>query len=82
MDAKKCDRCGKLYIETHEGIRAFLNGRVSNGEKETYTPEKTKEINTYNIKVVLNSISAMDLCPECREKLKNFFESGLEEAKE
>lgn len=83
MDAKKCDRCGKLYIETNEPIRAFLYCRVTDGEKATYTPEKIKELNTYNINIKLNNTGRdMDMCPSCRKKLMEFFESGIEETKE
>lgn len=81
MNAKRCDRCGKLYIPTDDApIRAYLCGRVTEHEKETYLPEKNKEFNTFNIKITLNSIDTVDMCPECREKLKEFFESGADEA--
>lgn len=80
MNAKKCDRCGKLYELTSEtAIKAFLCGRISEGEKETYKPEKVKEFNTYNIDVTVNSRDKIDMCPECRKKLKEFFESGGDE---
>ena len=94
MNAKRCDRCGKLYLESlkleeenlkmedHEHINAYLCGRVNDHDKEIYTPEKIKDFNTYHISVVINSSNTMDMCPECREKLKNFFESGADEAKE
>ena len=82
MNAKRCDRCGKLYVPTNDApIRVYLCGRVTEHEKETYLPEKNKEFNTYDISIRLNnSGSNIDMCPECREKLKNFFESGEDEA--
>ena len=82
MDAKKCDKCGKLYEDTNGNnypIKAFLCGRVTDYEKNTYAQEKIKEVNTYDISIVFRSGTKMDLCPECREKLKNFFESGNDE---
>lgn len=82
MNAKRCDRCGKLYMEDHEQIHVYLCGRVNDGEKKTYTPEKIKEFNTYHINVVINSSNTMDMCPDCCKKLKEFFESGADEAKE
>ena len=82
MNAKRCDRCGRLYIETQETIKVYLCGRVTEYEKETYAPEKIKELNTFNIKVVLNSTDGMDMCPDCRKLLTEFFESGAEENKE
>lgn len=82
MNAKRCDRCGKLYMEDHEQIHVYLCGRVNDHEKETYTPEKIKEFNTYHINVVINSSNTMDMCPDCCKKLKEFFESGADEAKE
>lgn len=82
MDAKKCDKCGKLYEDTDRNdyhIKAFLCGRVTDYEKNTYAQEKIKEVNTYDISVVFKSGTKMDLCPECRKKLKNFFKSGNDE---
>lgn len=83
MDAKKCDRCGKLYMEYTESVKAFLCGRVSKSEKDTYTPEKIKELNTYTMEVRLSVYgNRIDMCPDCCKKLKEFFESGADEAKE
>ena len=80
MNAKKCDRCGELYMETREhDIRVYLCGRVTENEKETYTPEKIKGFNTYDISIKINNLGEMDMCPECRKKLKNFFESGKDD---
>lgn len=83
MDAKKCDRCGELYIETHAPIKAFLCGRVTDGEKQTYTHEKIKEMNTYTMEVKLSVYgSKIDMCPDCCKKLAEFFESGADRFKE
>ena len=83
MDAKKCDRCGKLYEGVPRPIKAFLCGRATDSEKETYTHEKIKELNTYTMEVKLSVYgSKIDMCPDCCKKLAEFFDSGADEAKE
>ena len=82
MDAKKCDRCGELYIEKDEPIRAYLCGRVTDGEKATLTPEKVKEMNTYTMEVKLSVYgNKIDMCPNCKKKLIDFFEAGAVKSK-
>lgn len=83
MEAKKCDRCGDLYTtEKDEPIKAYLCGRVTDGEKATYRPEKLKEFNTYEIDVILSVRSRkMDMCPNCKKKLVDFFEAGAVKSK-
>ena len=83
MDAKKCDRCGKLYDKVPGPIKAYLCGRVTEDEKQTYTHEKIKERNTYTMEVKLSVYgSNIDMCPDCCKKLAEFFDSGADEAKE
>lgn len=83
MDAKRCDRCGKLYDteERQNYISSYMPGKyVSRYEKENYTDAKIREIHTSSIRIIYHgNNSSVDLCPECREKLKNFFESGKDD---
>lgn len=80
MDAKRCDRCGKLYDadEAQNCVYSYMPGKyVSKYEKENYTDAKIRQDHTSSISVMYYANKTpVDLCPECREKLKNFFESG------
>lgn len=82
MEAKKCERCGKLYeIQDVENyITAYLPGlSVSDYSKENYSESRIRKDNTRIISVNSRSGQVVDLCPDCREKLKNFFESGKDD---
>ena len=85
MNAKKCERCGKLYElrDASPYINVYLPGLpVSDAEKENYTESRIKKDHTFTISVVKDCClekKVIDLCPECREKLKNFFESGKDD---
>jgi len=76
MEAKKCDRCGKLYEQNgNNGDR-----RVRFKFKEVFGAEDLKDeviakrqlqevyIKTYS--------TELDLCPECRESFKKWFEES------
>lgn len=83
MEAKKCERCGKLY-ETKDAadcVRTYLPGLpVSDYDKENFTESRIKRDHSTAICIVKKpGDEVTDLCPECREKLKNFFESGMNE---
>ena len=82
MEAKKCERCGKLYElqDADDYISAYLPGLpVSDWNKENFTESRIRKDKTMTISVNLRGGQVVDLCPECREKLKNFFESGMDE---
>lgn len=92
MEAKRCDRCGKLYEmeDADNCISVYMPGiSVSDWAKENYSESRIRKGNTRAIyvnfrvrqlRIICGEI--VDLCPECLEKLKNFFESGADEAKE
>lgn len=85
MEAKKCERCGKLYEmqDAENYITAYMPGLpITDWNKENYSESKIRKDNTRIISVNLRGGQIVDLCPDCREKLKNFFESGKDEAKE
>lgn len=85
MEAKKCERCGKLYEmkDAYDYISAYMPGLpVSDWNKENFTESRIRKDKTMIISVNYRGGEAVDLCPECREKLKEFFESGADEAKE
>lgn len=82
MEAKKCERCGKLYeIQDAENyITAYMPGLpITDWNKENYSESRIRKDNTRIISVNLRGGQIVDLCPECREKLKQFFESGADE---
>lgn len=82
MDAKKCERCGKLYEmqDAENYITAYMPGLpITDWNKENYSESRIRKDNTRIISVNLRGGQFVDLCPECREKLKNFFESGKDE---
>lgn len=79
MEAKKCERCGKLYEmqDAENYITAYMPGLpITDWNKENYSESRIRKDNTRIISVNLRGGQIVDLCPECREKLKNFFESG------
>lgn len=83
MDAKKCERCGKLYeaMDASDCVRTYLPGLpVSDYDKENFTESRIRRDHSTAICIVKRpGDEVADLCPECREKLKNFFESGKDE---
>lgn len=74
MEAKKCDRCGKLYEQN--GDRA----RVRFKFKEVYGADDLKEeaiAKRQLEEVYIKSCSTeLDLCPECKESFKKWFEES------
>lgn len=61
-DAKKCDRCGKLY-EHYDGIRVV--------ENDSCYHIMRLENDTINTRVY-------DMCPECMQKLVDFIKEESE----
>ena len=83
MEAKKCDRCGKLYempgVDECEGAEVrFKFMKVADAENKSETKivkEQTRPIYIHKTSLCDRS-SCVDLCPECRESLKKWFEEA------
>ena len=74
MEAKKCDRCGKLYNQNTD------RARVRFKFKEVYGAEDLKEeaiakrqLEDAYIRSSLNG--DVDMCPECKDSFKKWWES-------
>lgn len=80
MEAKKCDRCGKLYEQ--ENVKdlidvLFSQEKVSNADKERFSEFHINEMRTHGIIVKkVNCGETVDFCPECRESFKKWFEES------
>lgn len=78
MKAKKCDRCGKLYENPVNGENCGAEVRfryLPVNDEENLSEKKIIEKQTKNI--YINSLSVdVDICPDCRESFKRWFESG------
>ena len=84
MEAKKCDRCGKLYempgAKENDGADVrFKHMRISGAED--MSGSKIAEKQTRRIWVKAEYEGDVDLCPECRKSLKKWFESTDKEEK-
>ena len=80
MEAKKCDRCGKLY-ETEiarEMVDIFFkHEKVSDVDKERYSDFYNAEKRTHEVTVRRGCCGdIIDLCPDCRKAFKKWFEEG------
>lgn len=80
MDAKKCDRCGKLYeMPRANGSGAKVRFKFStvyaaeDKSEAKIIEEQTRDI---YIKCAGMGDGFVDLCPECRESLKKWFEEA------
>ena len=78
MKAKKCDRCGKLYENPVNGENCGAEVRFRylpvDGE-ENLSEKKIIEKQTKNIYISSLSVD-VDICPDCRESFKRWFENG------
>lgn len=84
MEAKKCDRCGKLYEmpgarETNGADVRFKHMRISGAED--MSGSKIAEKQTKRIWIKAEYDGDVDLCPDCRKSLKKWFESTDKEDK-
>ena len=86
MEAKKCDRCGKLYEMPKYDERSGANVRFSFMpvyDADDLSEKRIAEKQSKNIVITLDSCreggTTVDLCPECRKSLKMWFESGVNE---
>ena len=81
MKAKKCDRCGKLYENPVNGENCGAEVRfrfLHVDDEENLSEKKIIEKQTKNI--YINSLSVdVDICPDCRESFKRWFENGAGE---
>jgi uncharacterized OB-fold protein len=86
MEAKKCDRCGKLYEmpsaceKTGADVR-FKYMYINGAEDMSGTKIAEKQTKNIYIKCGTYSDDIVDLCPECRKSLKKWFESTDKEEK-
>ena len=86
MEAKKCDRCGKLYEmpgpceKTGVDVR-FKHMYINGAEDMSGTKIAEKQTKNIYIKCGTYSDDIVDLCPECRKSLKKWFESTDKEEK-
>lgn len=78
MKAMKCDRCGKLYENPVTGENTGAEVRFKYlpvyGE-ENFSEKKIIEKQTNNIYISSLSVD-VDICPDCRESFKRWFENG------
>lgn len=78
MKAKKCDRCGKLYENPVNGENCGAEVRfrfLPVIDEEDLSEKKIIEKQTKNIYISSLSID-VDICPDCRESFKRWFENG------
>ena len=80
MEAKKCDRCGKLYeMPRANGSGAKVRFKFStvygaeDKSKAKIAEEQTRDI---YVKCGCMGNGFVDFCPECRESLKKWFEGA------
>ena len=80
MEAKKCDRCGKLY-ETESANYSidvlFKQEKISDSDRERYSEFYNNETRTHGVKISKwDSGDKVDFCPECRKSFKKWFEES------
>lgn len=86
MEAKKCDRCGKLYempgaMETIGAEVRFKHKYVPDAEDLSGSKIAEKQTEKIYLTRSFRSDVGVDLCPECRKSLKKWFESTDKEEK-
>ena len=84
MEAKKCDRCGKLYempgSKENDGADVRFKHMYVYGA-EDMSGNKIAEKQTKRIWVKAEYDGIVDLCPDCRKSLKKWFETTDKEEK-
>ena len=81
MKAKKCDRCGKLYEMPVNGENCVAEVRfryLPVDDEENLSEKKIIEKQTKNIYISSLNVD-VDICPDCSESFKRWFESGAGE---
>lgn len=86
MEAKKCDRCGKLYempgaCEDISTKVRFKHMYISGAEDMSGNKITEKQTKGIFIKTSGYDAETVDLCPDCRKSLKKWFESTDKEEK-
>lgn len=85
MEAKKCDRCGKLYEIGNPCDDTSIKVRFKYefvADKEGMSEQRIIEKQTGKVAIRYDSYSStdrIDLCPDCIESFKRWFESGTGE---
>ena len=83
MEAKKCDRCGKLYEIGNPCDDTSIKVRFKHefvADKEGMSEQRIIEKQTGKVAIRYDSYSStdrIDLCPDCIESFKRWFENGL-----
>lgn len=86
MEAKKCDRCGKLYempgaCEDISAKVRFKHMYISGAEDMSGNKIAEKQTKGIFIKTSGYDSESIDLCPDCRKSLKKWFEGADKEDK-
>jgi hypothetical protein len=85
MEAKKCDRCGKLYEKKFDknDIQCVFKHEepFSTGEEKNYSKEFIEDKKTHNVYIKRFNGDCIDMCPDCRKAFKTWFESADKEGK-
>lgn len=86
MEAKKCDRCGKLYempgaCEDISAKVRFKHMYISGAEDMSGNKIAEKQTKGIYIKTSGYDSESIDLCPDCRKSLKKWFEGTDKEDK-
>ena len=84
MEAKKCDRCGKLYEMPGAGETYGVDARfkfIRVPDSEDMSGKRIIEKQTRRIWAVVEHDGDIDLCPDCKVSFKKWFESTDKEDK-
>ena len=85
MEAKKCDRCGKLYEKKFDknDIRCVFKHEEPffTDEEKNYSKEFIEDKKTHDVIVKRGNGDYIDMCPDCRKAFKTWFESADKEGK-
>lgn len=85
MEAKKCDRCGKLYEKKFDknDIQCVFKYEEPffTGEEKNYSKEYIEDKKTHDVYIKRGNGDYIDMCPDCRKAFKTWFESADKEGK-
>lgn len=85
MEAKKCDRCGKLYEKKFDknDIQCVFKHEEPffTGEEKNYSKEFIEDKKTHEVYIKRGNGDYIDMCPDCRKAFKTWFESADKEGK-
>lgn len=80
MEAKKCDRCGKLYEKKFDknDIRCIFKHEEPFFEREekNYSKEFIDEKKTHDVFIKRGNGDYIDMCPDCRKAFQKWFEES------